>query len=212
MINRLTLTFLFLVSSAVSAESLIVGAFGQKLGAVVSPGLAPSDYNEFVYEFLPAKPHKLFDSYSVLVTPEKKEIALITMYKRLDIGNDDPPNNDLSYSGGRFRVKRGTGNKIFRPSSFKNECENDSVKHLWELLSRKYAGLPVRHDDDPKTIDYIISDTKNHKYIALVCNLERKYIKLQYQDDLLYQLYAAFKKAFEKKRKEDRLEIEMENF
>ena len=73
---------LFLLSGVASADNVIVGAFGQKLGAVVDEKLEfVTDLNSGAlrYKFKPDKLYPMFTYYSVHVTPVSKRIYLINM-------------------------------------------------------------------------------------------------------------------------------------
>ena len=68
---------LLLISSVSIADNVIVGAFGQKLGAVVDSSLVKSTWSrgdEALYEFKPEKPYYAFQIYAVAITPVTKRI------------------------------------------------------------------------------------------------------------------------------------------
>ena len=78
---------LFLLSAVASADNVIVGAFGQKLGAIVDEKLELNrelDSGALQYEFKPLNPYPTFTTYWINVTPVSKTIFGIWMIGQVD--------------------------------------------------------------------------------------------------------------------------------
>ena len=75
-----TFLCLILFSGVVSADNVIVGAFGQKLGSEFDSSLQANyvrDDGDKLYEFEPTKPYPLLSVYFVAITPVTKLIKEI---------------------------------------------------------------------------------------------------------------------------------------
>ncbi len=79
---------LLLFASTSIADNVIVGAFGQKLGAVLElDNRTPDEISPIgglCYKFDPNKPYPAFNTYKVCVTPLKEKIYSIYAHGELD--------------------------------------------------------------------------------------------------------------------------------